>query len=1150
MNSKFLNQSIAKQLVIVVVIWLSLSSSVQAEQAEWQRLTERVRILFQQGQYTEAITNARQAVHEAENTFGEGHVNVATSLNDLAVMLSFQGQYAEAEQLYQHSLSIFEKAFAPDHSNIATTLSNLADVYKAQSKYVQAEPLYQRSLAIFEKNLGTEHPNVATVLLGIAGIYFSQGKYAQAENANSRALAIREKVLGSDDPGVAICLNNLALLNETQGRYAQAEVLYRRSLSIYEKALGSGHPGIANMLSNFGGLYAKMGEYAKAEQFLKRSLEIRENALGSGHPEVAISLVNLADAYRAQGQYTQAEQLYTRALAIIEKTFGPEHPHVAAVLNQLALDYYIQGKYAQVESIFKRALAIREKALGFEHPDVAVSLNNLAGLYTTQGRYALSEPLRKRSLEIQERNFGLEHPAVATNLNDSAYQYFLQEQYSQAEVFYRRSLSIREKIFGAEHPDVGNTLRDLATVYSKQGRYDEALALFSRALIIAEKSFGPDHAEVATILHKQAESYKAQGQYAQAEPLYTRSLSIIEKIVGVDHPGIALSLNSLSEMYATQARYADALALARRASAIARRRIIAGGVDDTALREAYANHAGFFNHLALLARNPENQPAEMIADEALQITQLEQTSGTASAITKMASRIATGDNVLAGLVKRKQDATDRRARDEAQLVKAASKAPGMRIVADESRLSKDIVAMDREIETVNIELARNFPEYRELTRSDPVTVSQVRALLNPDEALLVYALGERSFLWVVRPEGAVFLPINMDAKSIAAKVTILRSEMEFDSAGRPLPVSVNLLHELYQNLFSPALPHLNKARHVMIVPTGALQSLPFSMLVASSPALTKTETDYRQINWLARHYAVSVLPSVGSLQALRQFVKPDTLQQPFAGFGDPLIGNADSKLRGKSARVDVAALFRNLAVSAAADLPEASHSGEIADVNVIRNAARLPETADELRSMAKALGSDEQSIWLQKNATESKVKHLDLTQYRTIAFATHGVMAGEVSGAGEPGLIFTPPQEGSAEDDGYLAASEIAKLKLNADLVVLSACNTAAADGTPGAEGLSGLGKAFFYAGAHSLLVSHWPVESVATVALTTSLLKEYAFNPGLGKAEAHSKSMMALMNMPTHPEYAHPIYWAPFIVVGEGGSVRQDLNTTRGQKK
>jgi CHAT domain-containing protein len=230
----------------------------------------------------------------------------------------------------------------------------------------------------------------------------------------------------------------------------------------------------------------------------------------------------------------------------------------------------------------------------------------------------------------------------------------------------------------------------------------------------------------------------------------------------------------------------------------------------------------------------------------------------------------------------------------------------------------------------------------------------------------------------------------------------------------------------------------------------------------------------------------------------------------------------------------VAKVFRNLPILGTDR--QTNNSNEIADVEAIRQAPRLPETADELRAMGKAVKSDLKALWLQENANETQVKSLDLSKFRTLAFATHGVLAGEVKGVGEPGLILTPPIKGSLEDDGYLSASEVAKLNLNADWVVLSACNTASSDGTPGAEGLSGLTKAFFYAGARSLLVSHWPVASEATVHLTTGMLNEYQANPAQGKAAALRKSMLRLMATPDHPEYAHPLFWAPFVVVGEGG--------------
>ena len=178
-----------------------------------------------------------------------------------------------------------------------------------------------------------------------------------------------------------------------------------------------------------------------------------------------------------------------------------------------------------------------------------------------------------------------------------------------------------------------------------------------------------------------------------------------------------------------------------------------------------------------------------------------------------------------------------------------------------------------------------------------------------------------------------------------------------------------------------------------------------------------------------------------------------------------------------------------------------------------------------------------ESIFLGQNATETKLKSLDLLQYDIIAFATHGLMANEIRGVDEPSLVLRIPAGSTPSEDGLLTSGEISQLKLDADLVILSACNTAASDGTPGADGFSGLAKSFFYAGARSLLVSHWPVASNAAVEITTNIFNEIKNNPDLGKAEALRLSRLKLISDKNNPEYAHPYFWAPFVVVGEGGS-------------
>ena len=204
-------------------------------------------------------------------------------------------------------------------------------------------------------------------------------------------------------------------------------------------------------------------------------------------------------------------------------------------------------------------------------------------------------------------------------------------------------------------------------------------------------------------------------------------------------------------------------------------------------------------------------------------------------------------------------------------------------------------------------------------------------------------------------------------------------------------------------------------------------------------------------------------------------------------------------------------------------------------------------TRPELLSIASSLGANPQSsVFLGAGASEERVTSMDLTGVDVLAFATHGLVSGDLDGLDQPALALSSPEVTGGEGDGLLTIGEILGLKLNADWVVLSACNTAAADGQ-GAEAVSGLGRAFFYAGARSLLVSNWPVHSAATTELTTTLFKMRADEEDLNRAEAlrrvrlHMIAKGAFKNGDGTPvfSYAHPLFWAPFTIVGDGGGGR-----------
>jgi CHAT domain-containing protein len=464
---------------------------------------------------------------------------------------------------------------------------------------------------------------------------------------------------------------------------------------------------------------------------------------------------------------------------------------------------------------------------------------------------------------------------------------------------------------------------------------------------------------------------------------------------------------------------------------------------------------------------------------------------------------------------------------DASLVKAVGRAPNKRDTRAEGRLRAEMEQLDKTITATDARLAETFPDYTALANPLPLALGEAQGLLASDEALVAWLLGSsKGMLWVVRDGDAKAYVLDVKAADIRDSVQALRQALDPVGVARieDLPrFPVAQAQKLYQQIFAPAEQLLQGVRRVFVVPNGALQSLPAGVLVTGVPAKPVTEVeDYRDIPWLAKRYAVTVLPSVRSLKALRVFASRTAAKRPFVGFGDPELDGAPGGGRANLAL----ALYQR---------------GSLADVSKVRELPQLPETADELRALATSLGGSAEDLFLGPRATEPAVKTANLAQYRVLAFATHGLTAGDFAEVGEPALVMTPPPTATSGDDGLLTAGEVARLKLNADWVVLSACNTAAPDGTPGAEGLSGLARAFFYAGSRALLVSHWPVDSQAATRLTTRLFSIAVAEPALGRAEALQRSMLELMASPDRPYYAHPLFWAPFVVVGEGGTARNE---------
>ncbi len=822
----------------------------------------------------------------------------------------------------------------------------------------------------------------------------------------------------------------------------------------------------------------RAGKYTEAVALAQAQVESLEKRFGPAHRDVGAALNNLAQAYGDQGRDSEAEPLFKRSIAILEKTVGPDSPEVAAALNNLAALYQRQQRFADAEPLFKRALAVREKALGSGHPDLGQSLNNLATHYEKLGRHGDSEPLFKRALAIYEKAAGPEHPAVATLLNNLGQVGKVQGRYAEAEPLIRRSLVIREKVLGREHPDVARSLNNLADLYERQGRYAEAL------------------------------------------PLYQRAATIREEALGANHPDSGISLNNLASLLQTLGRTTDALPLTEKTLANGRAQ----------LRVALP--------VLLAAQQQQLLPAGQALDDALNAVQRGTQSSAASAVNKLAVRLAAGTDRLAQLVRRDQDLADEAEKLDKAIVAAVSKDRARRDVAAEQRSRDRLAAISIERANLQKTFAGEFPDYAALSNPLPLKAAEMQALLSDNEAMVQFAVTEKaSYVFAMTRERVEWRSIPLGADALSQKIAAFRRGLDIgkasDASGKSGLFDLALAHELYGTLLAPVDALIKDKPSLLVVASGALTALPFHLLVTEKPAAAIPDKfdGYRDAAWLLKRQAVSVLPSAASLKALRVFAaRSEQSTKPMTGFGDPIFNPAVKPGDGNRPTRTAA---RSLATGAYTDFWQ----GAGVDRARLSDAlAQLPDTADELNAIAKNLGVAAADIHLGEDASETTLKRTPLADYGIVYFATHGLVAGDVKGLAEPSLVLSIPKQPSEFDDGLLTASEVAQLKLNADWVVLSACNTIAGD-KPGAEALSGLARSFFYAGARALLVSHWAVNSEAATRLSISTFDRLKGDPKIGRAEALRQAMLAYLNDASSPRNAYPAFWAPFALIGEGAA-------------
>lgn len=1158
-----------RAILLLLTFALVGVASLPARADMLDELNEKVGQLYDAKKYPEALLAAERYAELARKSDGEESDHYAIAIDWLGSIHTAERRFDQAEAAFKRSISIQEKLSGGDDVGVTESLIRLADLYSDQRRPADAEPLLLRVLKIREAALGPDHEDTDVAVDRLADAYADQHREAEAQALYKRSLAFVEKKFGPKDSAVADTLLKLADSYTASARYEDAEHLYTRSLAIRSKSSAKDDAAIAEVLLKVGKLYRETGRYSEAEDALERSLALRKKVLPAGHRDIAVSLGEIGLLFDLMGRLQEAEEQYKRLITMGEKEGADTD--LATDYNNLALVYYRQARYSEAEVLFKRAVAMIEQERGPDDPTLASMLGNLASLYGHRGSYEQSDALGARTLAIRERVYGPDHPKVAITLNNLASNFLNQRRFNEAAPLFERALRINEKALGPDHPTVASSLDNLALVYKEIGRSSEAEPFFRRALAIHEKALGKSHPELVYALNNLAFLLMRSGRIAEAEPLFMRALKIISDVHGQEHPSVAVLFDNIGQLYMTKSDWVKAKEYLQKSAAIvikrSARRAAETSLSTTGDREAELTYSMFGRLVKASFRLPgaSGEPSDETAHEAFETSQWAQGSKAATAVAQMSVRSVHGEGPLAKLVRQRQDLVSEWQAKETRLISSRSVPPEQRKSEVEKALADRLAAIDKALVQIDSRLAKEFPDYATLAQPVPSTVTEVQALLHDGEALVLLLdtkdskpVPEETFIWVVTKSDMRWVKSELGTDALALEVAALRCGLDLLSDGTekgekcdrsasrpdaPAPFDTTRAHALYKALFA-GVQDLIEGKELFVVASGALQQLPLQVLVTDASGVgSKTA-------WLARKHAITVLPSVASLKALRDRKYAGAGERkPYLAFANPVLsgnGKSDDKAAASLAALmtDCATVAKLRVVSPLSDNFMGVGDGQAraqdgVDVEMLRRLKPVPQTADLVCDVAKDVGADEADVFLAKNATESRIKALDasgaLASYSVVNFATHGVVGGELNATAEPGLVLTPPAKGSDADDGYLSASEVAALKLNADWVILSACNTAAG-GAANAEALSGLARAFFYAGAHALLVSHWRVRERAAVELVTSALDAIAKDHKLSRAEAMRRSMLKLADS-SDPLVAHPSYWAPFALVGEGAA-------------
>jgi CHAT domain-containing protein/tetratricopeptide (TPR) repeat protein len=1034
---------------------------------ELKPLVEDIRTLLRDGKLQDALSKADDLLQEARargDKVGEAY---ALRFRALALQRTRQtapDQLPEVASVWASALALWRE-IGDEAFQVEALLGQAYCVWRASPE--QAQALVAEALRVARGE--AKRPLAVATALHNAGVdWVEVGQLSVAETLVQQALEIFENLV-PNSLLVAYPLNLLGGIAQVQGKLEQAEQLLQQALVI-RKNFAPNSLEVATTLYNLGVVAANRGDLARAEQYYQQALAIYKT-LAPNSLQVASTLNSLGVVAHARGDLDTAERYYQQALAIKER-LAPNSLEVARTLNSLGIVASDRGDLDTAERYFQQALAIQEK-LAPNSLEVARTLNSLGVVARARGDLGTAEQYFRQALAIY-KTLAPNSLEVADILHNLGCVAFERGVLADAEWYFQQALAIREKL-APNSLGVATTLEGLGVVARARGDLDTAERYFQQVLAIG-KRLAPNSLQVARTLYNLGIVASDRGDLATAEQYYQQALAIYEKLAP-NSLEVATTLQSLAIFARQQKNYPQAQHHLQRALKIyeTQRTTIQDPETKAAFAERYFNAYTLQAQLALDQQQPQQAALALERSRARTLAELMFTRALPvppNAPQALKDLIAQQEQLQRDflLLARQQRQTDPDDADTVQRLQAQS-----RQLADRQR-------------QLDQQLRQQFPAYADLLNPQPPDLKQLQAALDATTVLLYHAFaGDELLIVAVSRQAVKGYRVKVDPRTLEKDLAefqrvVAKPPLERTASERRKLLALG--QRLYATLIKPAEPSLKNATTVLLCPEGALNQLPWGALVVA------VDKQGRPTYWVER-VAIGLTLSAGVyLQA--KAVRPAA----------------------RGVAIAAVSQYRRLEVAQApktAQLVRRS-GGALGD---------LPAVKQEVAQLRQLLGKQGVAVVQEGEATPERARQM-AQGARVVHFACHA-RADNVDPLGS-GLLLAP----AGSDAGLLTAAEVvSKWRLRADVVMLSACETAVGQ-VRRYEGMYGLARAFLFAGARSVGASLWRVGDVSTAQLMGAFYREYV--AGVGKAEALRRAQVELLRDKPH---ADPYYWSCFVLMG-----------------